>query len=145
MTAILLHSRLALAGLVRSPGRTVLRVVVVAAAAALLAGMLLFIGHSLRTASASAVRQVPLDWQGPVASYKQDLRVAKAVARQPGIQQASATATAPFASLSHSGPAGNSKTSQGAVLAVPPGYGNHIHTFRLLNGSLRPGSVLLDQ
>ena len=145
MTAILLHSRLALAGLVRSPGRTVLRVVVVAAAVALLAGMLLFIGHSLRTASASAVRQVPLDWQGPVASYKQDLRVAKAVARQPGIQQASATATAPFASLSHSGPAGNSKTSQGAVLAVPPGYGSHIHTFRLLNGSLRPGGVLLDQ
>ena len=85
VTAILLHSRLALAGLVRSPGRTVLRVVVVAAAVALLAGMLLFIGHSLRTASASAVRQVPLDWQGPVASYKQDLRVATAVARQPGI------------------------------------------------------------
>jgi len=52
VTAILLHSRLALAGLVRSPGRTVLRVVVVAAAVALLAGMLLFIGHSLRTASA---------------------------------------------------------------------------------------------
>jgi putative ABC transport system permease protein len=118
---------------------------VVAAAVALLAGMLLFIGHSLRTASGSAVRQVSLDWQGPVASYKQDLRVAKAVARQSGIQQASATATAPFASSTHSGPAGNSKTSQGAVLAVPSGYDRHIHTFRLLSGSLKPGGVVLDQ
>lgn len=145
MTAIILHSRLAFAGLARSPGRTALRVVVVAAAVALLAGMLLFIGHSLRTASASAVRQVPLDWQGPVASYQQDLRTAKAVSRQPGIEQASATATAPFASASHSGPAGNSRTSQGAVLAVPPGYDRHIHTFRVLNGSLRPGRVILDQ
>ena len=51
MTALLLHSRLAVAGLVRNPGRTALRVTVVAAAVALLAGMLLFIGQSLRTAS----------------------------------------------------------------------------------------------
>ena len=36
---------LALAGLVRAPGRTVLRVVVLAAAVALLGAMLLFIGH----------------------------------------------------------------------------------------------------
>ena len=28
---------------------------------------------------------------------------------------------------------------------MPPGYESHIHTFRLLNGSLRPGGVLLDQ
>ena len=145
MTAVLLHSRLALAGLIRNPGRTILRVAVVAAAVALLAGMLLFIGHSLRTASASAVRQVPLDWQGPVSSYKQDLQVAKAVGRQPGVLQASATATAPFASASHSGPAGNSRTSNGAVFAVPPGYLRHIQTIRLLNGSLQPGGVLLDQ
>jgi putative ABC transport system permease protein len=145
LTAILLHTRLAFAGLIRHPARTILRIAVVAAAVALLAGMLLFIGQSLRTASATAVRQVPLDWQGPVTSYQQDLRVARAVARQPGIAQASATATAPFASLSHSGPAGNSRTSKGAVLAVPPGYARHIHTFRVLNGSLRPGGVLLDQ
>ncbi len=145
MTAILLHTRLALAGLIRSPARTVLRVAVVSAAVALLAGMLLFIGQSLRTASATAVRQVPLDWQGPVASHRQDLRVARAVARQPGIQQASATATAPFASLRHAGPAGNSRTSTGAVLAVPAGYDRHIHTYRVLNGSLRPNGVLLDQ
>jgi putative ABC transport system permease protein len=145
VTAILLHARLALSGLVRSPGRTALRVAVVAAAVALLAGMLLFIGHSLRTASASAVRQVPLDWQGPVASYKQDLRIAAEVGHQPGIEQGSATATAPFESVTHSGPAGHSTTSQGAVLAVPPGYRSHIHTFRLLRGSLKPGGVVLDQ
>jgi putative ABC transport system permease protein len=145
VTATLLHSRLAVAGLVRHPGRTILRIAVVAAAVALLAGMLLFIGQSLRTASATAVRQVPLDWQGPVASYPQDLRVAGAVGRQPGIAQASPTATAPFAGLSHSGPAGSSRTSKGAVLAVPPSYDRHIHTFRILHGSLRPGGVLLDQ
>jgi hypothetical protein len=72
VTAILLHTRLALAGLARRPARTVLRIAVVSAAVALLAGMLLFIGQSLRTASAAAVRQVPLDWQGPVASHRQD-------------------------------------------------------------------------
>ncbi len=37
-----------------------------AAAVALLGSMLLFIGHSLRTMTGSAIRSVPLDWQGPV-------------------------------------------------------------------------------
>ena len=36
------------AGLVRAPGRTALRVVVLALASALLGGMLLFVGRSLR-------------------------------------------------------------------------------------------------
>src|SRR4051812_831685 len=145
MTAVALHLRLALAGLVRAPGRTVLRIAVVSASAALLAGMLVFVGNSLRTAAATAVRQVPLDWQGPVASYKQDRKVATAVDHQPGIAYASATATAPFAGASHSGPSGKSATSNGAVLAVPSSYANHVHTFRLLRGSLRPGGVVLDQ
>ena len=47
---------LALTGLRRRPERTALRIVVVAAAVGLLAGMLLFIGDSLRTASATAAR-----------------------------------------------------------------------------------------
>jgi putative ABC transport system permease protein len=145
MTAMALHVRLALAGLVRTPARTALRVAVVTAAVALLAGMLLFIGQSLRTASASAVRQVPLDWQGPVGSYKQARRVAAGVARQSGIEHASATATAPFAGSTHTGPAGRTSTSQGSVLAVPPGYLHHIHTFRLLHGSLKQGGIVLDQ
>jgi putative ABC transport system permease protein len=145
MTAMAHHGRLALAGLLRAPARTLLRVAVVAAAVALLAGMLLFIGNSLRTASASAVRQVPLDWQGPVSSYKQDRAVAAGVARQTGVQQASATATAPFAGATHTGPAGRTTTGQGAVLAVPPNYLAHIHTFRQLHGSLKPGGVVLDQ
>ncbi len=61
--------RLALPGLLRSPVRTLVRIVVLAAAVALLGSMLLFIGHSLRTMTGSAVRSVPLDWQGPVGSY----------------------------------------------------------------------------
>src|SRR5207248_739655 len=111
-----LHARLALAGLVRAPGRTLLRLAVVTAAIALLAAMLLFIGNSLRSASASAVRQVPLDWQGPVSSAGQAQRVAGAVARQSGVLQASATATGPFTASTHSGPAGRTTTSNGSVL-----------------------------
>src|SRR3954454_999821 len=140
-----MHARLALAGLVRAPGRTVLRIVVVAAAIALLAAMLLFIGNSLRSASTSALRQVPLDWQGPVSSAAQAQGVARAVTKQPGVAQASATATAPFASSTHTGPAGRTTTANGSVLAIPANYSRDIHTFRLLQGSLKPGGVVLDQ
>ncbi|MFL5822438.1 MAG: FtsX-like permease family protein [Solirubrobacteraceae bacterium] len=122
-----------------------MRILVLAAAVALLGSMLMFVGHSLRTMTASALRSVPLDWQGPVASYAQDRRAAAAVARQPGIAQASATATAPFAGASHTGPAGTTNAGSGSLLAVPPDYLSHIHTFRLLRGSLRPGAVVLDQ
>ncbi|MEA2469398.1 MAG: hypothetical protein QOE38_396, partial [Thermoleophilaceae bacterium] len=80
---------LAWAGLLRSPARTLTRIVVLAAAVALLGGMILFIGNSLRTVSSSAVRAVPLDLQGPVASYKKDTSVAAGIARQPGVLQAS--------------------------------------------------------
>src|SRR4051812_28044622 len=140
-----MHARLALAGLVRAPGRTVLRIVVVAAAIALLAAMLLFIGNSLRSASAAAVRQVPLDWQGPVSSAAQAQRVAQAVAKQPGVSEASATATAPFASSTHTGPAGRTTTANGSVMAIPATSSRAIPTFRLLHGSLKPGGVVLDQ
>src|SRR6185312_10839699 len=115
-------ARLAFAGLVRSPGRTLTRVVVLAAAVALLGAMLLFVDHSLRTMTGSAVRSVPLDWQGPVVSYPQAQKVAAGVARQPGILQASATATAPFAGASHAGAGGTTSAGRGAILAVPPGY-----------------------
>ena len=135
----------ALAGIVRAPGRTLVRIVVLAAAVALLGSMLLFIGHSLRTMTGSAIRGVPLDWQGPVSSYRQAQSVAAGVARQHGILQASATATAPFAAASHSGPAGVTNAGNGAVLGIPPGYQAHIHTFRLLQGSMKPGSIVLDQ
>ena len=135
----------ALAGIVRTPGRTLVRTVVLAAAVALLGSMLLFIGHSLRTMTGSAIRGVPLDWQGPVSSYTQAQSVAAGVARQRGILQASATATAPFAAASHSGPAGLTNAGNGAVLGIPPGYQAHIHTFRFLQGSLQPGSIVLDQ
>jgi putative ABC transport system permease protein len=135
----------ALAGIVRAPGRTLVRTVVLAAAVALLGSMLLFIGHSLRTMTGSAIRGVPLDWQGPVSSYRQAQSVAAGVARQQGILQASATATAPFAAASHSGPGGLTNAGNGAVLGIPPGYQAHIHTFRFLQGSLTPGSIVLDQ
>ena len=39
----------------------------------------------------------------------------------------------------------STQTSQGAILAVPADYSAHVHTFRLLQGGLRPGGVVLDQ
>src|SRR5438270_1877708 len=129
----------------RTPGRTLVRVLVLASAVALLGSMLLFIGHSLRTMTSSTLRSVPLDWQGPVGSYAQDLRVAAGVARQPGIAQASATATAPFAGASHTGSAGITRAGTGSVLAVPTNYLSHIHTFRLLHGAFVPRAIVLDQ
>jgi putative ABC transport system permease protein len=137
--------RLALAGLWRSPARTLVRVLVLAAASALLGAMILFVGHSLRTMTAGAVRSVQLDWQGPVGSYAADLQVAKAVGQQPGVAQASPAATAPLISATHSGSAGLTTTGAGSVLAVPPDYLNHVKTFRILQGGLQPGGVLLDQ
>jgi putative ABC transport system permease protein len=137
---------LAFAELVRSPARTIVRLLTLAAAVGLLAAMVLFVGHSLRTMTGSAVRSVPLDWQGPVTGYKAANRVARDVGKQPGIAEAAATATAPFASVEHSSAsAGKIRAGAGAMLAVPPGYLRHIRTFRYLRGTLRPGQVVLDQ
>jgi putative ABC transport system permease protein len=136
---------LALSGLRRRPARTALRVAVVALAVGLLAAMILFIGNSLRTASAGALRQVPLDLQAPVTSLAKDRQAAAAVTQQPGVAYAAAAATAPFASAHHSAHGLSSETTRGAVLAVPRGYAAHVHTFRMLRGSLRPGGVVLDQ
>jgi putative ABC transport system permease protein len=139
------YAKLARAGLARAPGKTLTRVVVLATSVALLGGMLLFVGNSLRTVSAGAVRSVPLDLQGPVTSYAKARSVASGVGAQPGVLQASATATAPLAKALHTGPAGASSSGSGAVLAVPPDYGRGFKTFRLLRGSLQPGGVVLDQ
>ena len=136
---------LAWAGLRRAPGRTATRVVVLAAAVALLGGMILFIGNSMRTVSSSAVRSVPLDLQGPVSSYKKATSVASGIAAQRGVLQASPTATAPIAKAIHRGPAGVSSAGAGGLLAVPRDYATHIKTFRVLQGGLKPGGVLLDQ
>ena len=113
-------ARLALLGLVRAPGRSAVRIVSLGAAVALIGAMILFVGHSLRTMTASATRSVPLDWQGPVGTYSAAQRVAAAVARQPGVQQASPLATAPFASIVHQAAVGTIRSGSGAVLAVPP-------------------------
>src|SRR5947208_14281321 len=115
-------ARLALIGLVRAPVRTLVRVLVLAAAVALIGAMILFVGHSLRTMTASATRSVPLDWQGPLGSYRAAVRVAAGVARQPGIEQASPLATAPFGSIVHNAAVGAIRSGAGAVLAVPPRY-----------------------
>ena len=136
---------LALANVRRRAGRTAFRVGVITVAVALLAGMILFIGNSLRSASASALRQVPLDLQGPVTSHAKDVKVAAGVARQPGIAYAGAAATAPFAGAQRTSGGLVTQTSKGAVLAVPPGYASHIHTYRMLQGSLQPGGIVLDQ
>jgi putative ABC transport system permease protein len=132
--------------LVRAPGRTLLRVLTLAASVGLLAAMLLFVGHSLGAMTGSAVRGVPLDWQGPVGSYQAATRVAARVARQPGVAEAAATATAPFAGVTHvSATAGTIRSGAGSILAVPPGYLARVDTFRFLRGSLKPGQVVFDQ
>jgi putative ABC transport system permease protein len=120
-------------------------VLVLAAAVALLGAMLIFIGHSLRTMTGSAVRSVPLDWQGPVGSRDAAVGLARGVARQPGIVEAAPVATAPFAGTAHRAAVGEIRSASGAVLAVPPGYLAHIRTFRFLRGRLEPGSIVLDQ
>ncbi|MGI8558659.1 MAG: FtsX-like permease family protein [Solirubrobacteraceae bacterium] len=134
---------LALAGLARAPGRTAIRALVLAASVALLGGMLLFVGNSLRTVAGSSVRSVPLDLQGPVASYADAQRVAAGVARQQGVLRASAAATAPLSGAAHNGPGGTTSAGPGAVLAVPADYA--FKTFRILQGAVRPGAVVLDQ
>jgi putative ABC transport system permease protein len=137
---------LALVNLLRTPGRTIVRVVVLATAVALVGAMILFIGHSLTTMTSSSVRSVPLDWQGPVTSRKAAERAAHAVAKQHGVLAAVPAATAPFAGATHVKPGtGIFRSASGSILAVPPHYSRHIHTVRFLRGSLVPGQVVLDQ
>jgi putative ABC transport system permease protein len=136
---------LALAGLIRSPGRTATRVVVLAAAVGLLGAMLLFIGSSLRSMTGTAIRSVPLDWQGPVGSYTAARTVADGVARQSGVLHAAPAATAPFAGVSHTGAAGVSNAGAGSLFAVPPGYEQKWTVYRFLQGHLVPGQIVLDQ
>ncbi|MBA3808441.1 MAG: ABC transporter permease [Solirubrobacterales bacterium] len=138
-------ARLAVSWLVRAPARTLIRVLVLAASVALLGGMLLFVGNSLRTVSASAVRSVPLDLQGPVSSYAQAQTLAKEVAAEQGVLQASAAATAPISGAEHESQSGLTSSGPGAILAIPPNYAANIHTFRFLGGTLRAGAVVLDQ
>jgi putative ABC transport system permease protein len=136
---------LAIGGLTRSPVRTVTRILVLAAAVALLGSMLLFIGSSLRSMTSATIRSVPLDWQGPVVSYRQAQAVASGVAQQRGVSHAVPAATAPFASVSHSGTAGVSTAGSGSLLAVPPGYEHSFAVYRYLQGGLAPGQIVLDQ
>jgi putative ABC transport system permease protein len=136
---------LALSGLRYRPARTALRLGVITVAVALLAGMILFIGNALRSASASALNQVPLDLQAPVTSFAKDQKAAVAVAGQPGVAYSAAAATAPFASAERSSGGVSTQTAQGSVLAVPRDYPAHVHTFRMLQGGLQPGGVVLDQ
>jgi putative ABC transport system permease protein len=137
--------QLGLARLRRRPGQTATQVFVLGVAVALLGAMILFIGHSLRTMTAAATRSVPLDLQAPVASYPKATALASRVAAQPDVAQASAVATAPFTGIGHRGPEGVTASGSGAVLAVPPGYLEHIETFRFLRGGLHPGEIVLDQ
>jgi putative ABC transport system permease protein len=140
------YASLAFANLLRAPGRTIVRVVVLAAAVALVGAMILFIGHSLRTMTSSSVRSVPLDWQAPVASRPAAGRAALAVSKEQGVLAAFPAATAPFAGATHVKPgAGIFRSASGSILAVPQSYTQHIHTLRFLRGSLRPGQVVLDQ
>jgi len=120
-------------------------VIVLAAASALIGAMVLFVGHSLRTMTAGAVRGVQLDWQGPVPSYRAATEIASATAQDPAVADAYPVATAPFAGIVHRAPAGTIRAGAGAVLAVPTSYPRAIHAFRFLRGELRSGEVVLDQ
>ncbi len=142
MTAV---ARFMITGLRRQPGKTATRVLVLAVAVALIGAMSVFVAHSLRTMTASAVRSVPLDWQAPVGSYSDTTRLTREVARQPGITYAAPSATAPFTGITHSGAAGTSSAGNGSMLAVPADYSRHVGTVRLLNGTIRQGAVALDQ
>ncbi|MDX6377539.1 MAG: putative transport system permease protein, partial [Gaiellaceae bacterium] len=138
-------TRLALHNLTHAPARTVQRVVVLGAAVAMLGAMLVFVSHSLRTMTSTATRTVPIAWQGPVDSYQAAQRVAAGVAAQPGITAAVPSATAPFAGAEHLAPTGTVRTGAGSILAVPTDYATRFHTLRILQGSLEPGGVVLDQ
>jgi putative ABC transport system permease protein len=131
--------------LIRTPGRSAVRALVLLVSVALLGAMVLFIGHSLRTMTATAVRSASLDWQGPVGSAAAATRVAGRVAKQPGVAAAEPVATAPFTAAQHTAPAGTIRAGAGAVVAVPPRYQSEFHTFRMLHGSLQGDGVVLDQ
>ena len=137
---------LAVANLVRTPGRTFVRVLVLAAAVALVGAMILFVGNSLTTMTASATASVPLDWQGPVASRGAAQRAARDVAGRKGVLDAIPAATSSFAGATHvKAGVGTIRSGAGSILAVPPTYLDHFKTFRFLRGSLRPGEVVFDQ
>jgi putative ABC transport system permease protein len=143
MTAL---ARVAAVGLVRAPVRSLARMLTLALAVALLAAMILFVAHSLRTMTAAATRAVPLDWQAPVASQRAAVRNAADVAKQPGVLATAPVATSSFTGVQHaSGSVGTIRAGAGALLAVPDGYVRHFQTIRFLRGSLRPGGVVLDQ
>src|SRR5207302_11313793 len=98
------------------------------AAVALVGAMILFVGHSLQTMTASATRSIPLDWQSPVPSYPAAVRSAAGVARQRGVLEAVPAATAPFAGAEHLKPGvGRIRSAAGSILAVPPPYLAHLH------------------
>jgi len=135
-----------LQGLVRAPARTAMRAVVLAGAVALLAAMLAFVGHALTTMTGSAVRSVPLDWQGPVSSYQTAVHAAEGVGRQKNVLQSAPAATAPFAGFEHNAAGvGSIRSGAGSILAVPPDYVQRFHTLRMLRGSLKPGGIVFDQ
>lgn len=137
--------QLGLARLRRRPGATLTQGLVLAVAVALLGAMILFIGHSLRTMTASATRSVPLDLQGPVTSYQKASALSRRIAHEPDVAQSSPVATAPFTGIGHHGAEGATAAGSGSILAVPPNYLEHIETFRFLHGGLRPGQIVLDQ
>ena len=94
---------------------------------------------------AAAVRSVPLDWQGPCSSAAQAQRAARRSPRSRASRRPRRRRPPRSRASTHTGPAGSTTTATGSILAVPPELLAHIHTFRLLHGSLRPGGVVLDQ
>ena len=111
--------------------------------------MLLFVGHSLRTMTGSGGPQRAARLAGPgrLATRRRDARRAPASPRQPGVaagRRRRRPRRSPGSSTRRARP-GTIRSGAGSILAVPPGYLAHIHTFRFLRGSLRPGEIVLDQ
>jgi putative ABC transport system permease protein len=128
-----------------APGRAALRILILAVAASLVGAMLVFVSGSLRTMTRAAVATVPVDLQAPVPSATAATDVARTLGGQQDVLGAVQAATAPFAAAGHQAPVGAIRTGRGAILAVGPSYTRVFPTVRLLHGSLRPGSIVLDQ
>ena len=132
-------AKLAVVGLVRAPGRAATRLVTLALAVALLARDAPLHRPLARDDDRERRPQRAARLAGPVGSYAAARKVAGGVARQPGVLAATPVATAPFAGIEHTAVAGTIRSGAGSILAVPPGYLAHFHTFRFLRGTPAAG------
>ncbi len=140
-------ARLALAGLVRAPGRTADRGSSCwRPRPRCSAAMLLFVGNSLQHDDGQRRAQRAAGLAGPGRSLAASA-AGRRRRRAPAGRPAGLGRRPPRRWPSGAPPARRARPARAAasVLAVPPDYLSHIQTFRMLQGALRPGAVVLDQ